>query len=189
MNKLYFDTSTGVVCSFVIDALGSLVLRSEAGEPSGLIPFSVAVVSPAEELSHPFPWTVTEAQVIELMRALPDCIKSEQSVGSVLEKGELERFAFPFVPSASEKAHDSEIEAGLELLDTLRAGSPEIQELRGLLERGGLVQIPRIGRYIENIHIRTSDSGTFQVVSDGWMTSMKVFRKSVIQGDQDKPAA
>ncbi|WGK63511.1 hypothetical protein QAO71_17230 (plasmid) [Halopseudomonas sp. SMJS2] len=188
MNKLYFDTGSGVLCAFVVDATGSIVLRSEAGEPDALIPYAVSMVSPAEELAHPFPWTVTEAQLVELMLALPEQVKKGQSVGSVVGKGELERFGFPFVPGASEKAHDSEIEAGLELMDTLPSDSPEIQQLKDLLERGGLVQIPRIERYIEDIHIKTSDSGSFQVVSDGWMTSMKVFRKSVIQGDQDKPA-
>lgn len=188
MNKLYFDSSAGVQCSFVVDAMGSLVLRSESGEPSALIPYAEDVVSPAAELAHPLPWTVTETQVVELMRALPERVKNEQSISAVLEKGELERFAFPFVPGASAPAHVSEIEAGLDLMDTLRADSPEMQQLRELLGRAGLVQIPRIERYIEEIHIRTSSSGAFQILSDGWMTSMKVFRKSVIQGGHDKPA-
>lgn len=188
MNKLYFNTSSGVLCTFVVDATGSVVLRSEAGEPCGLIPYAVAVASSAGELAHPFPWTVTETKLVELMSALPEHIKREQSVSSVLENGALERFDFPFVPGASEQAHDSEIEAGLELMDTLTAGSAEMRQLEAILRTGGLVRIPRIERYIEHIHIRTSDSGAFQVVSDGWMTSMKVFRKSVIQGNQDKPA-
>tara|TARA_Y100000296_G_scaffold85010_1_gene119864 strand:+ start:3688 stop:4257 length:570 start_codon:yes stop_codon:yes gene_type:complete len=187
VNKLYFDTSSGVLCSFVIDAMGSLVLRSETGEPDALIPFAETLVSPADELEHPFPWTVTETSVIELMRALPESVKKEQRISAVLEAGRLERFAFPFVPGASEKAHESEIEAGLDLMDSLRADSAEIQQLKDLLERVGLVRIPRMERYIEDIHIRTSGSGAFQVVSDGWMTSMKVFRKSVIQGNHDKP--
>jgi hypothetical protein len=186
VNKLCFDAGGQTTCSFVIDAMGCLVSRSEAGDPGTLIPYAVEVVSSANELAHPFPWTITEAQVLGLMQGLPDAVKREPCVGSVIDKGELERFGFPLVPSANEQAHDSEIEAGLELLDSLPAGSVDMLQLEEILRIGGLVKIPRTDRYIETIHISTSASGPFHVVSDGWMTSMKVFRRSVVQFDQDK---
>ncbi len=186
VNKLFFEAGNELLCSYVVDALGCLVLRSGEGNPDSLIPYAMALATPADELAHPFPWSITEEKVLGMMVGLPDHVRSAPSVSAVIEQTRLERFGFPLVPLSAEHAHDTELEAGLKLMDTLPAGSVEISQLEDLLKRGGLIKIPRIDRYVSEIHIRTNVAGPFQVISDGWMTSMKVFRRSVVQCDQDK---
>lgn len=168
--------------AFCLDGVGNLLRLSAEGRPDTLIPYAVGIESLAVNLSHPVPWTISTDQILKRLRFLPSTLIAGTEVELVLRTSQLTQASYPFVPASEYADDDEQIEAAIQMWESL----PDDDERKTLIEvamvESGLHRIPRISSYFEGVHIKTKPSEAFEVISDGWMTCRKVYRKSVVRG-------
>ncbi len=177
------EVLVGSLAAYRLDAAGNLIRLSARGNPNALIPYAVDLVTPQAEMIHPMAWTVAPEMVIARMQTLPRTMALENEISTVIVTNKLPTAAFPFVPPAQSQETDETIEQAIELMDSLSLGDPARLDLEQVLNTCGVYRIPRTPAFCEGIHIRAKLVDSFEYVSDGWMSSMRVYRKSVVRSD------
>jgi len=168
--------------AFCLDATGNLLRLSASGRPDSLIPYAVSVESTAMDLRHPRPWTVTVAKILERLQFLPSSLITGTDAEPVLASSSLPQANYPFVPPSQFSDSDEEIEKAIHMWEGLADGDELKTKIEAAMLASGLCRIPRLASYFEAIHIKTKPSGDFAVISDGWMSCSKIYRRSVVRG-------
>ena len=168
--------------AFCYDAEGNLLRLSAKGNPVALIPYAVRIESTVHDLVHPTPWTISAAKVMERLCFLPLGMIAGTEAERALQTGEFPQVQYPFVPPSEFADDDEQIEAAIQLWESLADGHEMKATIETAMVASGLSRITRLPNYCESVHIQTKPSDTFEVVSDGWMSNTKVFRKSVVRG-------
>lgn len=171
----------GSLSAYRLDAVGNLIRLSGSARPDALIPFACELVTPRSEIVHPLAWTITPDRIIQRMRMLPLSLLLETEVEAVIVSNRLPTAQYPFIPAGETHETDETIEQALEVIDNLRIDDPTRRDLEVVLNACGVFRIPRTEGFFETIHIKASGASDFEYVSDGWMSSMKVYRRSVVR--------
>lgn len=182
VGDLFYKVGGKTHFGFCLDASGNLLRLSADGRPDTLIPYAVSVESTALDLIHPKPWTITVAKVLERFRLLPSSLIAGTDLESVLRSKTIPQAQYPYVPLSQFSDSDEQIEKAIEMWEALADGDPLKAKIEAAMLASGLSRIPRLATYFERVHIKTKPSEDFAVISDGWMSCSKVYRKSVVRG-------
>lgn len=182
INEVIFRVGPITKLAFCLDAEGNLLRLSAEGSPDTLIPYAVGIESSASDLMHPKPWTIRVEQIIQRLRFLPSTLTDGSDAEAVIKTGLLPEANYPFVPASEFSDSDEQVEAAIQTWDSLADDHPMKAKIEAAMVASGVRRIPRLPRYVEGVHIKTKPSDEFEVVSDGWMSCKKIYRKSVVRG-------
>ncbi|MBM5458776.1 hypothetical protein H8F21_14505 [Pseudomonas sp. P66] len=165
--------------AYCLDLAGNLIRCAAAGPEKGLVAFGVELVSSASELACPYPWTLdTEALLLRLALVA----ESQSSVSAAYPGLQLQKAPYPFVPHLAVTEDEQLIMKAIELFPTL-SGANSVA-VREQLEANGVFMIPEVDIFSPGIHETAGDGLTVPPVKTmavGWMSSMKVYRKSLVR--------
>lgn len=179
IGDLFFSSNGRSHPAYVLDCLGNLVRCSGEGEADALIPFAVELVSRAEDLEHPFPWTITIEELVSRLKFVAEALPQ---VSSLYPAGKLQQAEHPYVSAVALKEDLTVVDEAIGFFPSLPAEQAAL--LREKLAENGVFEIPYCSTFNANIHEAVGD-GIFvppiSYVSAGWMSNMKVYRKALIR--------
>lgn len=181
VGDVFFNVGGKNHFGFCLDAAGNLIRLSAKGRPDNLIPYAVSIESTATDLMNPKPWTLTVAKVLERTQLLPSTIIAGSDFEPLRSSGIIRQAQYPYVPDSEFSDTDEQIEQAIGIWEGLAESDPLKSKIESAMLASGLSRVPRLKMYFEGVHIKTKPSEEFVVISDGWMSCSKVFRKSVVR--------
>lgn len=179
IGAVIFSVNGNVHPSYCLDSKGNLIRCNASGPEQGLIPFGTELVSTADELANPFPWTVTVSAVLERVTfAASTQVDVKRSYPGL----ELVSFTAPFVPHIRFSEGDDVVIQAIDLLPSL-SGADAVA-VREQLAVNGIFEIPFNPNFNARFHQAAGDGLSvppIEYVTAGWMSSMKVYRKALVR--------
>lgn len=180
IGELCFRVGNDVLPSFVVDCSGNLVRCALDSHRAGeLIKGAFELVSTAEELANPLAWTITIDRIEDRLASL---ISLMPQLRRAYPRLKVQVSEFPFAPKAKTTEPDVTV---IEAIDFIaKHGDIESAEVIEYLSTIGVVRIPRIHSFNAAIHEPADGAipgDTVETLADGWFSSMKIFRKSVVR--------
>lgn len=179
IGAVIFSANDNVYASYCLDSLGNLIRCDESGPKQGLVPFGVQLVSTADELSNPLPWTVTVSAVLERLTFVA---QTQEDVKRVYRGLELVSATAPFVPHISVSEAEDVVIQAIDLLPGLSVADG--LAVREQLAANGIFEIPFIAKFDPGFHEATGAGLSvppIEYVTAGWMSSIKVYRKALVR--------
>lgn len=169
-----------ILFSFCLDAAGNLIKLDLNKKGAGLIPYAVELVSTAEDLAHPRPWTKSIEDAVNEVRFVPHLHVVGTPAQKVHETRKLSRVPFVFVPPASEiPAHDQVVEL-IELYDEVPEGHEGRAEIVQALEGVGVHLLPLVRDFHPELHTGKSAGPISSYSKPGWLSHTQVYRRAVV---------
>lgn len=165
--------------AYRLDLSGNLIRCSASGPAAGLIPFATALVTSATEIECPKPWTLTPDSVLERLLSVEKHFAGARTAYPDLQ---ITRATVPFVPHVDRIEDDTAILEALDMYPTLSI--EEADTLGGALRDSGVFPIPVIEVFSEAIHEVVQGGMSIpplRQVAVGWMSSIKIYRKALVQ--------
>ncbi|RMM39551.1 hypothetical protein QO021_30090 (plasmid) [Pseudomonas amygdali pv. lachrymans] len=179
IGAVIFSVNDNVHPSYCLDSLGSLIRCDESGPEEGLVPFGVQLVSTAEELANPFPWTLTISAVLERLTFVA---RTQDDVKRAYRGLQLASTTSPFVPHIHVSESEDVVIQAIDLMPSLTAA--DALAVREQLAATGVFEIPVCTNFNASFHEATGAGLTvppIEYVTSGWMSSMKVYRKALVR--------
>lgn len=179
IGALVFTVNGNVHPSYCLDSLGNLIRCAESGPEQGLVPFGVQLVSSADELANPFPWTVTISAVLERVTFVS---RTQSDVKRAYQGFQLLSATAPFVPHIPVAEGDDVVIQAIDLLPGL--SSADADAVRQQLSANGVFEIPVSNSFNARFHEATGAGLSvppIEYVTAGWMSSTKVYRKALVR--------
>lgn len=179
IGALIFTVNHIAYPSYCLDALGNLIRCDESGPEKGMVPFGVQLVSTPDELANPFPWTVTVSDVLERLTFVA---RVKDDVKRAYPGLELVSATAPFVPHIPVSESEDVVLQAIDLLPGL--SDADAVAVREQLAANGIFEIPFITNFNANFHEATGAGLSvppIEYVTAGWMSSMKVYRKTLVR--------
>ncbi|HDS1721796.1 hypothetical protein NPS53_09805 [Pseudomonas putida] len=169
-----------ITFSYCLDAAGNLIKLDLTNQEHGLIPFASELVSSAEDLMHPRPWTKSVTEAVNEVRFVPAPHVAGTLAQQVHETRKLPRAAFVFVPRVTERPQDNQVVELIDLYDELPEGHEGRQEIVKALSDVGVQLIPLIGEFHTELHAGKSKGPILAYTKPGWLSHSKVYRKALV---------
>lgn len=182
IGQLLLVTSSGSAPAYLIDGAGSLIRRESNGPENALIPFATTLVSSTADLKHPMAWTVSVDDVEQRISKAMALGANAAGLEAAYPGGKVPHVDMPFVLPESCPDDAVTIESALDLLVTLP--SEEAEPIVEYLKTCGIVRIPQTATFNQAIHEAVQAAMVLPplvFLSDGWMSYIKVYRKSVVR--------
>lgn len=168
--------------AYVVDATGSLIRCESSGPAKALIPFATKMVSSDADLKHPMAWTISVKDVEDRISKAMALGAKAAGLEAAYPGGKVPHVDMPFVLPESCPDDAVTIESALDLLATLPA--EEAEPIVEYLKTCGIVRIPQTATFNHAIHEAVQAAMVLPplvFLSDGWMSYIKVYRKSVVR--------
>lgn len=179
IGELFFEDRGQLLAAFILDLQGNLVRRSLNGSAGALLPYAVELVTPAEEVSSPRPWSITPEAVISRVNQVAQLQPKvlEAYPGRVVQK-----MSLPFAAPVDSSETEASIFQAIEILPGL--DEETAKTVRETLALHGVHPLPVFGTFNEEIHQAQAGElcvGEVRKVADGWFSNMKVYRKALVR--------
>lgn len=165
--------------AYRLDLSGNLIRCSATGPAAGLIPFATTMVTSADDIECPRPWTLTPEKVLERLASVE---KHFDEVRSAYPDLQISKANVPFVPHVGRTEDDAAILEALNMYPAL--GSEEAATLSEALRDSGVFPIPAIEVFSDAIHEVVNGGISvppLRQVAVGWMSCIKIYRKALVQ--------
>lgn len=169
-----------ITFSYCLDAAGNLVKLDLTCQEHGLIPFASELVSTADELAYPRPWTKSVADAVNEVRFVPSPHVAGTLAQQVHESRKLPRAPYVFVPRVSEQPQDNHVLELIDLFDELPVGHEGRQEIEKALADAGVQLIPLISEFHAELHAGKQKGQILSYAKPGWLSYSKVYRKALV---------
>lgn len=166
--------------SYCLDAGGNLIKLSLGRHPDALITDSDELVSSAEDLAYPKPWTKTVADAINDVRFVPAAMVVGTHAEQIHTKGSLPHSPFIFVEPVEATAKDEEIIQMIDLYEDLPEEHEGRIKIEAALKSVGIVQIPVLPTHSPALHEPTQATKIAGYSSQGWISHKRVYRKATV---------
>lgn len=180
IGQLTFSFNQRALPCYVIDGRGSLIRCEERHCAEGaLLLGGSEEVSTATELINPQVWTLTTEKIETRLKELVDLMPALKEAYPDLK---VPTCPFPFVQKVSCAEDDSTVLEAIDLIAKL--GDTETRLVIDFLSSIGIQRIPRINRFNALLHEAAEGAivgETIEVLADGWMSHMKIYRKTVVR--------
>jgi hypothetical protein len=188
-NPLYFTGCDGKNhSSYVIDLSGRLICRSSEGVSEQ--PIKYAIDLPEYQIGQDMPlnWELTPDDIEEKIRNYSNYSSGIKNILSKLyPSGKVKRVKHVFfpTPTCDKEIDDSDV---LAAINKIESSDNALDSLEKALVSVGVFEIPVLLDYSETYHEIEGGLLTdgFSTVKNGWASSSKVYRKSVITAAQKK---
>lgn len=179
IGSVHFSAGGEVLPTYVLDMVGNLIRCSAEGAADSLIPYAVELVTPADEVGAPRPWSITPEAVISRVK---EVAKLVPGIESAYPHWTVPVTAQPFSAPVGTEEDEGTILQAIELL-------PEVDDeaatsLRQMLAVHGVYPLPVSGQFNADFHQACSGEicvGEVVKVADGWFSNMKVYRKALVR--------
>lgn len=169
-----------ITFSYCLDAAGNLIKLDLNNQGQGLIPFAIELVSTAEDLAHPRPWTKSIADAVSEVRFVPHPHVAGTLAQQVHETKKLARARYVYVEPVTEPPQDAQVFDLIELYDELPNGHEGRIEIEEALAAVGIQLIPLIQELHSELHSGKSDGLISSYKRPGWVSHSRVYRKAVV---------
>lgn len=169
-----------IAFSYCLDAAGNLLKLDLTNQGQGLIPYAVELVSTAEDLAHPKPWTKSVADAVNEVRFVPHPHVVGTLAQQVHETRKLTRAAYVFVPPATDHPLDEQVMELIDLYDEVPEGHEGRNEIVQALDTVGIHLIPLIKEFRAELHDGKSTGPISSYTKPGWLSHCKVYRKALV---------
>lgn len=166
--------------SYCLDAAGNLIKLDLNNKGEGLIPHAVELVSTAEDLAHPRPWTKTVDDAVNEVRFVPHPHVAGTLAQKVHETRKLSRVPFVFVPPVSDTPMHEQVIELIDLYDEVPEGHEDRAEIVQALEGVGVQLLPLISDFQAELHTGKSTGPISSYTKPGWVSHSKVYRKALV---------
>jgi len=166
--------------SYCLDAEGSLIKLAMGQYDDALIPGAAELTTTASELAHPFPWTTTIDDAVSEVRFVPRALVLGSAAQSIQDTLTLPCAPFVFVAPTSDFAADDQIGELISLYDDLATGSSGRLEIQDALAAIGIVQIPKLSKFIPQLHDGEVKDSVTRYIESGWISHNRVYRKALV---------
>lgn len=171
--------------SYCVDRIGNLIKLDLSKFANALIPHAAHVVTYAEDLLHPKPWTFTVANAIDEVRFVPLEMTVDTPAELIHSKGVLPVSDKIFVPPCDQSAPEVEVLEMINLYEQMPANHTGRHEIEKALLSVGIKKSPvqlaeaNLRSSALNDPLKTQDDQT------AWVSHTKVYFSSYHEMTQE----
>lgn len=169
-----------ITFSYCLDAAGNLIKLDLNNKGQGLIPYAAELISTAEDLAHPRPWTKSIEDAVNEIRFVPHPHVAGTLAQRVHETRKLARAAYVFVPPVQDPPAHEQVMELIDLYDELPEGHEGRREIVQALESVGVQLTPLISEFHAELHTGKTTGKISSYTKAGWLSHNKVYRKAMV---------